>query len=136
VTWGSLGVQRVRAEAARYPAAPFLLTVGPGGAPHCSPVEVQWSGDQMIVPAPRRWSEYPCATQEEPNAARPVCVLYPPASPSGYALIIDGTTAGAGLTLRVSITQAVLHRRHCAADTSSAAGCGSNCIRLIPPTDR
>lgn len=132
LTWDSPGVQRVRAEAASYPADPFLLTVAPYGAPHCSPVAVQWVGDQLIVPAPRHWSEHPRPPQGEPSATRSVCVLYPPASTSGYALIIDGTTACAGPTLTVTITRAVLHRRRCAANAEPSAGCLSDCIRLIP----
>jgi len=129
-------VQRVRAEAARYVATPVLITVDPGGTPHCSLVVIQWSGDQLIVPAPQRWSEYPCATQEKPNPVRSVSVLYPPASPGGYALVIDGTAASVGRTLTVSLTGAVLHRRHGATDTFSAAGCGEDCIQLLRPADR
>ncbi len=120
-------MQRLCAQAAGYLGDPFLLTVTADGEPHCSPVPVEWAADRLIVPAPRHWSS-PSAP-----ATRPVSLLYPPNSPGGYALIINGTTNGSGPRLAVSIDRAVLHRRGRPAEVGGTA-CGSDCVPLDIPT--
>lgn len=116
-------MRRVRAEAANHPGDPFLLTVTADGAPHCSPQPVQWAGDRLVVPAPRHWPRH--------ASVRPVSVLYPPATPDGYSLIIDGSTGDTGPELTVSITRAVLHRRG-RPSGAGGPGCGSDCVPLYP----
>lgn len=118
-------MRRLRTEAANHPGDPFLLTVTTEGAPHTSPVPVTWTGDQLTVPAPRHWKHV------SPGRKHLVSVLYPPATPDGYALIIDGTTTDTGAELTVSITRAVLHRRGLPPDSSGTA-CGSDCVPLFP----
>ncbi|HEX5402576.1 MAG TPA: hypothetical protein VFX16_09770 [Pseudonocardiaceae bacterium] len=110
---------------ANHPGDPFLLTVTVAGAPHSSPVAVTWTADRLTVPAPRHWTQLPAGRSHQ------VSVLYPPATPDGYALIIDGTTTDTGPELTVSITRAVLHRRGRPVEPNGTE-CGSDCIPLFP----
>lgn len=127
----SLPVQRLRADAGRYLSDPFLLSVTTSGAPHASVVSVAWTGDQVVVPAPRHWTDPTPPASSKAGAARPVSLLYPPATASGYALIIDGTAVASGPNLTVTITRAVLYRRSSLWDAEQGPGCGSDCIPLI-----
>ncbi len=128
-------MEALRAEAAAFLADPFLLTVTADGEPHCSPVPVEWTADQLIVPAPRHWAQSPPPpagpSPARTPAARPVSLLFAPNSPSGYALIVNGTTGDSGPRLTVSVTRAVLHRR---GNPTGADGttCGSDCVPLFP----
>ena len=126
-----MSMERVHTEANGYPTDPFLLTVTREGAPHCSPVPVQWAGDLLLVPAPRHWTQNPPESRGT-SPAQPVCVLYPPAGGDGYSLVIDGTTVDTGPTLTVTVTRAVLHRRGHPEDASTGSGCRSDCIPLVP----
>jgi hypothetical protein len=123
------GASRLRAEIRSRPADPYLVTVTSGAAPHCGTATVTWGADDgalTVVPVPRTWAEAAGLGQ--------VCLLWPPAEPGGYSLIVDGTgacgQAGGDLALTVTVTRAVLHRRGPApADGSSP--CGSDCLPLI-----
>jgi hypothetical protein len=118
-------LRRLRAEALNYVGEPFVLTVTVDGAPHCGQHPVEWAGEGLVVPAPRHWP------REQAGVSRPVTVLYPPATPDGYALIIDGTTTDTGASLTISVTRAVLHRRGRSPD-DGGTGCGSDCVPLVP----
>lgn len=126
-----MSMERVHTEAKGYPADPFLLTVTRNGAPHCSPVQVQWAGDLLVVPAPRHWTQHEEGSHGT-SPAQQVCLLYPPTGGDGYALVIDGTTVGTGPTLTVTVTRAVLHRRGHPSDDTTGSGCRSDCIPLVP----
>jgi hypothetical protein len=56
------------------------------------------------------------------TARRNVSLLWPPADPADYSLIVDGTAAVDGSTVRITPTRAVRHR--------PAPGGGNDCIRL------
>ena len=122
----SVELERVQEEAAQRGPGGFLLTVSDDGRPHVVAVTARWEGDALVMGAGRSSSR---------NAgARPhVSVLWPPAEPGGYSLIVDGEAAvaprpdGGEVTLRP--TRAVLHRPGPPADDGSS--CGSDCVPLL-----
>lgn len=87
----------------------FLLTVGPDARSHCVAVQVSWIDDELVVAAGN------CSCD---NArARPlVSLLWPPADPGEFSLIVDATvtsTIGSGVGnshIVAAPTKAVLHR--------------------------
>ena len=64
-------------------------------------------------------------------AARPaVALLWPPAEPGGYSLIVDGDATTADDRLVVAPTKAVLHRPGPPPPAAAASGCTSDCVRV------
>ena len=125
------GAGRLRAEIGSRPADPYLVTVTPDASPHCRTVTVAWGvpdGELTVAPVPRTWA------RAETAGYRQVSLLWPPAEPGGYTLIVDGTgtygQADGGPTLTVTVTRAVLHRRG-PAPAGSSSPCGSDCLHLI-----
>jgi hypothetical protein len=125
------GAGRLRAEIRSRSAGPYLITVTSGAAPHCGTASVTWgaSGRELTVtPVPRTWA------QAEETGYRQVSLLWPPAEPGGYSLIVDGTgargQAADSPALTVTVTRAVLHRRE-PAPAGSGSPCGSDCLPLI-----
>lgn len=97
----------------------FLLTTGPDGRPHSTQVGFEFDGARLWAPAGRK----SCRN----IAAQPlVALLFPPASPGDYSLIIDGEASAVDLDedgkgfASVVATHAILHR--------SAAGGGNDCV--------
>lgn len=110
----------------------YLLTAGPDGRPHSVAVGIGWAGS-LLVAAPGN-------TTVANAAARPlVALLWPPADPGDYSLIVDAevvsaTGSGAGdnsVTLRP--TKAVLHRPadDLAPGGSLRPGCRSDCVPVL-----
>jgi hypothetical protein len=61
-----------------------------------------------------------------------VSLLWPPAEPGGYSLIVDGTAA-AGVRegrLAVTPTRAVLHRP-ASAPGDARPGCSADCVPIL-----
>jgi hypothetical protein len=124
------GLGRLRAEIQSRASDPYLLTVTSDCRPHCATVTVSWDvpdGQLTIGPVPRTWAASAAAGHYQ------VTLLWPPAEPGGYNLIADGTGAcrrtGDDLSLVVTVTRAVLHRRG-PAHADSASSCGSDCVPL------
>jgi hypothetical protein len=125
-------VDRLRIEVGRFSTDPYLLTVTSAGRPHCGTVAVAWDGlgDELVVaPLPSSWAGSDTAGHRE------VSLLWPPADPGGYSLIVDGTaTTSMGdddtTLLAVAPTKAVLHRRG-PAPTDASSACGSDCIPIL-----
>jgi hypothetical protein len=119
-------LDRVQAEAAQRGPGAFLLTVGGDGRPHVVAVSVGWESDRLAMATGRSSTR---------NAAdRPgVTVLWPPAEPGGYSLIVDGDAAAEpsedGGRVTVQASRAVLHRP---GPGQSGSGCGSDCVPLLP----
>lgn len=124
------GIARLEAEANEMGTTPYLIFVAGDRKPHCSVVSPRWDGAarRVIIPAPSKWVE----SQEA--GLREVTLLWPPAVPGGYSLIVDGTATGqtgdAGEKLAVTPTRAVLHRPDRAAKPGSS--CEADCIQIIP----
>ncbi len=109
---------------------PYLLTVSDGGTPHCVSVVVAWVDDDLVLGVGNR-------SRDNATAQREVSLLWPPATPDGYSLIVDATvvaTRGAGRDdneIRLRPHRAVLHRPAGAATTDSPASCGADCIPIV-----
>jgi hypothetical protein len=128
----SVELERVQAEATQRGPGAFLLTVTDDGRPHVVAVTLGWDGGALAMSAGR--------TSVRNAADRPgVTVLWPPADPGGYSLIVDGqaaaeaNAAGDGGRVTVEVTRAVLHRPAVgeAGEAEAAAGCGSDCVPLL-----
>lgn len=114
-------VERLREALAERGDAAYLLTVSDEARAHAVHAPVRWDGDVLVVEAGKRTLAN--------AAARPgVSLLAPVRSPGDYSLIIDGTAVVAGSEIRVTPTNAVLHRPAAAPDPASA--CGHDCVDL------
>jgi hypothetical protein len=58
-----------------------------------------------------------------------ITVVWPPREPGGYTLIVDGRGDLTDTALAITPVTAVLHRR-AAPDSTTAAGCGDDCVPL------
>jgi hypothetical protein len=122
-------LDRLRAAAAGFVTEPYLVTVNAHHQPHCAVVTVNWDvpGEQLIVHAPSSWPG------SEASGHRQVTLLYPPAEPGGYSLIVDGLAGPLGgpdgELLAVVPTRAVLHRR--GEPPSPDSSCGSDCVPIL-----
>ena len=89
--------------------APYFLTVGNDGRPHCVAVAWKWDGDELSLSIGNR-------TLANARARGSVSLLWAPRDSSGYSLIVDADVThsegiGAGDNfVRVRPTRAVLHR--------------------------
>lgn len=113
-------------EAAVFAGDPYLLTVDADHRPHCTPTTVAWAGDDIVVRAPSKWSG------SESSGHRDVSLLWTPAEPGGYSLIVDGVAAPAGDAGQLSVTptRAVLHRPGVPTERSGPS-CGSDCVPIF-----
>ena len=114
----------------RFGPTPFLLTTSDDGRPHATHVVVAVDGAVLSCPLGRRTARN--------GLARPkVSLLWPPAEPGGYSLIVDGDIAVAGdpeedPTGAVTATKAVLHRP-APVEGAEDAACGSDCLQIDIP---
>ena len=117
----------IRDEAAGFPGEPYLLTVDADHRPHCTPTPVAWGQDDIVVRAPSKW------VGSQASGHRHVSLLWAPAEPGGYSLIVDGVAESADDVQRLSITptRAVLHRPGVPTDRSGSS-CGSDCVPIFP----
>jgi hypothetical protein len=110
---------------------PYLLTVDPDGRPRSVAVSVRWRAHELVMT--------PGARTRRNAAARPlVSLIWPPASPDGYTLIVDarvehdnaGTDSSEFLVVRP--TSGVLHRPATTTTTSdSHTSCGADCVPIL-----
>jgi hypothetical protein len=121
-------------DALRDYAFAYLITAGEAGHAHAVPVTPISKGDSLIVNHPGR--------RTLANVARvPVATLvWPPAMPDGYSLIVDGDVTNEDDALRIAATRAVLNRTAPAAGAAVAASspapagtCASDCVVLRIP---
>jgi hypothetical protein len=121
-------IQRLGEEIDRADREPYLLTVTGEDRPHCSLTSVAWDESRLLVAAPSNWSE------SEALGRRSVTLLWPPAEPGGYSLIVDASASTADIDgprrLTLTPTRAVLHRRGQPAEPSGTA-CRSDCIPIL-----
>ncbi|WP_026204940.1 hypothetical protein [Actinomycetospora chiangmaiensis] len=105
-----------------FPVA-HLLTVGGRPRPHVGSVRATVTGGTVRVDGVGRTALGDVAR----DAA--VTLLWTPAEPGEYSLIVDGSAAVSGDGLVVTPHRAVLHRP-AAAPGRSAAGCAADCRDL------
>jgi len=86
----------------RYPWG-YLVTVGDDLRAHLLAVPSEWRDGELRLTAGARTAAN--------AAARPqVTMVFPPAAPGDYSLIVDGVAAVDGDDVRVRPSSAVLHR--------------------------
>ena len=104
--------------------AGYLLTAGPDGRVKAVTVEPVLVGDVLRVPGASRGT----SRNLEHNPA--VTLLFPPAQPRGYSLIVDGTARATADGFDVAPEHAVLHRPADHADGPTEGACGHDCTPL------
>jgi hypothetical protein len=82
----------------------YLVTVGDGGRAHVLAVTPVLGGDGLVVGGVGRHS------QENATERPDVTLVWPPAEPGGFSLLVDGAATVDGETITVAPTKAVLHR--------------------------
>lgn len=128
----AVAVDRLGETIAGYGFA-YLLTIGDDARPHVTAVSPTWSDARVRVADPGRRTRANVA--ERPQ----VTVVWPPPTPDGYSLIVDGTGTLDGDLLLVAATRAVLHRpapAPGAADSDeppSEGACVADCVELTLP---
>jgi hypothetical protein len=122
-----VALEKLRAEAERYGATPFLLTVSDDGRPHSVSVAARWEDGAFVAAAGKR-------TAANAAARRLVSLLWPPIEPGGYSLIVDGDarTVESGDETRVVVTptRGVLHRP-AASPAAIPEGCSADCKPIL-----
>jgi hypothetical protein len=99
----------------------YLMTAGPDGRPHAVTVTPRMSGSALTIDAPGR------RTFANASDRPAVAMVFPPATPDGYSLIVDGEAKRRDGTLAITPISAVLHRAAQPDSEPSATGCGSDC---------
>jgi len=113
-------LEELRAVAAGQMPFAYLLTVSDDGAAHAVAITPRIDDDVIACDAGRHSCENAVG---RPN----VSLLWPPAAPGDYSLIVDGAATVAGSTVLIKATRAVRHR--------PAPGGGSDCITVELPKD-
>ncbi|MFC5140418.1 pyridoxamine 5'-phosphate oxidase family protein [Actinomycetospora rhizophila] len=106
-------------------ATAYLVTVTPDGRPHTAPTSAVVRDGVVVARGPGR------RTRENVAAGGVVSVLWSPAHPAGYALIVDGAGEADGDVLVVRPTRAVLHRPAAGAPHEDpGGGCTADCVEV------
>lgn len=105
-------LQELRAVASGQAPFAYLLTVSDDGSPHATAISPRIGEGTVELDGGRR----SCANA---SARNNVSLLWPPATPDDYSLIVDGDATVDGETIRIVPTRAVRHR--------PAPGGGSDC---------
>lgn len=102
----------------------YLLTIGDDERAHVVAVSTTLANDTLLITDHGR-------TTRANVAARPsVTLVWPPANPSDYSLIVDGMGSMRDDELAVAPARAVLHRPAPPQNTTTGDGCESDCIEL------
>ncbi|HET7174232.1 MAG TPA: hypothetical protein VFI30_08180, partial [Nocardioidaceae bacterium] len=116
-------LDRLGETMARYRFA-YLLTVGEDRRAHAVATSPVLESGRLIVREPGRRT----TTNAAANPA--VSLVWPPADPADYSLIVDASAVAAGEVLALAPTRAVLHRAAQPGSEPGATGCASDCIEL------
>jgi hypothetical protein len=122
-----VALEKLRAEAERYGATPYLLTVSDDGRPHSVSVAANWRAGAFVAKTGKR-------TAANAASRRLVSLLWAPIEPGGYSLIVDGEASveGAGDDAQVVVrpTRGVLHRP-AASPAAIPEGCSADCKPVL-----
>jgi len=102
----------------------YLVTVGEAGRAHVLAVTPVLGDHGFAVGGVGRHS------QANATAHPDVTLVWPPAEPAGYSLLVDGTATVDGETITVRPSKAVLHRPAPGADGQRT---GSDCVAVPLP---
>ncbi|CAN5443196.1 hypothetical protein BH23ACT6_BH23ACT6_25100 [soil metagenome] len=101
---------------------PYAYLLSPGRErPHVVQVVPTLADGVLYTDSPGRSAV--ALAQSHPH----VTLLYPPDTPEGHSLIVDGTAHPHGEDLHIAVDHAVLHRRATADSPPSVTGCGADC---------
>ena len=114
-----VAIDEIRAAAEDQTGFAYLLTVSDDGRPHAVAITPAFADEGLVCPVGRTSA---ANATDRPN----VSLVWPPAVPGDYSLIVDGTATVAGTTVTVHPTGAVRHR--------PAPGGGNDCVRLDRPS--
>lgn len=103
----------------------YLVTVGEAARAHVLAVSPRLEGGGLVVEGLGRHSQ--ANAGEHPD----VTLVWPPAEPGGYSLLVDGSAVVDGSTITVRPTRAVLHRP---APDEAGRRVGSDCV-AVPLTE-
>lgn len=103
----------------------YLLTVSDDGRPHAVAVSPHLAGGVLRASIGHRSGVNALA---RPNG---VSLVWPPATPGGYSLILDGAAVIEGDTITVTPSKAVLHRpAPSEAGPVEEGACVSDCVAV------
>jgi hypothetical protein len=102
----------------------YLVTIGGDARAHVVAVTTRLANDTLLVADLGRRTRANVATHPS------VTLVWPPANPSDYSLIVDGVGSIRDAELAVTPTRAVLHRPAPPQTTMTGDGCGSDCVEL------
>ncbi len=101
----------------------YLVTVGDDYRAHTVAVDPGLAGGTLVIGAVGN------STRRNASAHPDVTLVWPPNTPGGYTLIIDGQAEVAGDGVQIQPTGAVLHRP-ATPGVPTASGCGDDCVPL------
>ncbi|MBX7434798.1 pyridoxamine 5'-phosphate oxidase family protein [Mycobacterium sp. Y57] len=101
----------------------YLITVGDDHRAHTVAVDPVLRGGVLDI------GRVGNSTRRNAAGHPDVTLLYPPADPGGYSLIVDGRAEVDGDVVHVTPERAVLHRP-AVPGVPTASGCGDDCVPL------
>lgn len=107
----------------------YLLTMGDGERAHVVAVRTTLANDTLRI------TDHGRTTRANIAAHPPVTLVWPPADPSDYSLIVDGVGSMRDGELAVIPARAVLHRPAPPQINPTGDGCESDCIELPVAAD-
>ena len=123
-------IEALREAIERQGSVAYLLSAGSDGRPHTVQLTFSWDDSGRLVLHPGN------STIANVQARPLVSLLWPPAEPGGYSLIVDATVvdavaSGTGAnTVSVQPSKAVPHRP-APPDSPKAATHGSDCVGVF-----
>lgn len=107
----------------------YLVTIGDDARAHVVAVTTTLANDTLLV------TDLGRRTQANLTADPSVTLVWPPANPSDYSVIVDGVGSLRDDKLAVTPTRAVLHRPAPPQTTKAGNGCESDCVELLLPRE-
>lgn len=102
----------------------YLITVGDDYRAHTVAVDPVFGEGRLDVGTVGRH------TRENTARHSDVTIVWPPTSPGGYSLIVDGRAHQADESLSIEPTKAVLHRKATPESPSTSPDCLHDCVPL------
>jgi hypothetical protein len=118
-----VSLQRLADNLTKYHFA-YLLTVDDNDRAHVVAVRPRLANDSLLI------GDLGIKTSANLAAHPFVTVMWPPADPSDYSLIVDGVGSMRDDQLAITPTRAVLLRPAPRQATTTGGGCQSDCIEL------
>ncbi|MGH3773255.1 MAG: hypothetical protein ACRDRW_17980 [Pseudonocardiaceae bacterium] len=116
-------LQQLAETLTRYRFA-YLLTIGNSAWTHVVAVTATLANNTLLVTDLGRRTRANIAVHSS------VTLVWPPANPNDYSLIVDGVGSIRDNELTVAPTRAVLHRPAPPQTTTTGDGCESDCVEL------